>query len=750
MARLGRRQPNRPIVQHSLRRFGPPLGAPSADATGTAHQDRLFYAANGACWWLVWIDRDLPDALHLSWSTDLVSWTDAGTIQLRATLASNLSGTQSNNRWARNLGCAYKNIASTDVLYIWTCYAPIATDHSMWVQRVTLGAGTFAVTHAEAQIGSSVTPSNVLSTMGVAGAISTDNFAWSIGGYETTGLGNFRVQRATNADAGSSWTAGWSLSGAIGAAHSQFADSQAIFPVGASKMLGVMDEGSTATPTDDILQWSASPSGGGVTNWTAGGTPPDYANLVDTTADFDLEDWAACRVSDTDVHVVVRDPDNADAFLHKRWNGTTFGAGQSIPTQATKAGAGLFAASNGTDVWLFAIDSDAANTVRYVKWTAATPAWGTWTAFESTTQVRTALTGYRQNGGSNLGVMWTEDAGNGAFRIVTKPLLLSIAASGAAAGQQRSSGASTAVKGGVGAAAGQQRSSGAGATVKGAAGAAQGGQRVTGQTSGVKGAAAATLGPTRTAGLVVVRKQTTGSSSGQQRTSSTAAARKQAAGSTVGEQRTAGIAVRGVPAVGGAAIGQQRITGTTTGVKGTVAGAAAGQQRTAGQVAVRKQATGVGLGGQRTIGTTTVRKQALGATVGQQRTAGLAGTAPPPPSGAAVGQQRVAGQSAGRKGTAGAATGQTRTAGATTGIRRGVGTASGQQHTATTTAGAKGGRGAATGQQRTAGTAARAAPVVPGYGRVELGPPVGGGEVELEPASGRVVLEPASGKVTIG
>jgi hypothetical protein len=428
MARLGRRQPNRPIVQHSLRRLGPSLGAPTADATGTAHQDRLFYAANGARWWLVWIDRDLNDTLQLSWSTDLVSWTDAGTIQLRATLASNLSGTQSNNRWARNLGCAYKNIASTDVLYVFTAYAPILTDHSTWVQRITLGAGTFAVTHPEAQIGTTIAGSGALSAMGVAGTISTDNRAWAIGGYETAGLGNFRVQQATNADTGAAWTSGWNLSGQI-SAHTQWSKSQAIFGVGATKLLGLMDKGIVTAVADTVLQWSASPTGGGVSNWTGGGTPPDAADFTTTTAAFDLQDWAACRVSDTDVHVVVRDPDNANAFLHKRWNGTTFGAGQSIPTQATKAGAGLFAASDGTDVWLFAVDSDAANTVRYVKWTAATPAWGTWTALESSTQTRTALTGYRAKGAdSNFGVMWTEDAGAGAFRIVTKPLAIAAGA----------------------------------------------------------------------------------------------------------------------------------------------------------------------------------------------------------------------------------------------------------------------------------------------------------------------------------
>jgi hypothetical protein len=425
MARLGRRQPNRPIVQHARAALGPLLGGPTADATGTAHQDRLFYAANGARWWLVWIDQTLTDTLHLSWSTDLVSWTDAGTINLRAQLVSNLSGTQSNNRWARNLGCAYKSIASTDVLYVFTAYGPIATDHQQWVQRITLGAGTFAVTNAEAQIGTTIATSNAFSAMGVAGAISTDNFAWAIGQYSTGGMGNMGAHRASNADTGSGWTAGFASTGTIGTAHSQFTKTQAILPVGASAMLGLVDHGLTAGMAETILDWSKGTSATAST-WTAGGTPPDYAAVLTTTGSWDVEDWAACRVSDTDVHVVVRDPDNANAFLHKRWNGTTFGAGQSIPTQATKAGAGLFTASDGTDVWLFAVDSDAANTVRYVKWTAATPAWGTWTALEASTQVRTALTGYRLKGAdSNFGVMWTEDAGAGAFRIVTKPLAIS-------------------------------------------------------------------------------------------------------------------------------------------------------------------------------------------------------------------------------------------------------------------------------------------------------------------------------------
>jgi hypothetical protein len=363
----------------------------------------------------------------------------------------------------------------------------------------------------------------------------------------------------------------------------------------------------------------------------------------------------------------------------------------------------------------------------------------------SATNALAAAVGGRADG---LGEFWAGDIAElivyvGANKIadadrdlVTNYLLTKYAITG---GGQASSGAAT----------GEQRTTGTSAGVKGAAGATVGAARVAGLATGVKGAAGATVGAQRVSGLSTGSKGAVGATQGQARTAGLVAVRKQALGATVGEQRTTGLAVRGAPFATGATSGQQRVTGQSTGTKGAV-GAQSGQQRTAGQVAVRKQALGAGSGQQRSVGTASARKQATGATIGEQRTTGLATTAPPPPSGAAVGQQRVTGLSTGRKGAVGTASGQQRTAGASTGIHRAVGATSGQQRIGATTAGAKGGRGATSGQQRLAGqvVATMLAAVVKAFGRVNVGGPAGSVLVASQ-HQGTVTVTSAEGEVSV-
>jgi hypothetical protein len=189
-----------------------------------------------------------------------------------------------------------------------------------------------------------------------------------------------------------------------------------VVPCGSGNMQAIylFADGVAAAPTpmkNVLWGYYNSSSGlvdGGSVGFTALGSGADANDFGAVTVD-------AGAVT-TDVHCVLRTGSNT--YAHRRNNGTSWSAGQAIPNQNSKAGAGLFMATDGTNAWLFIIDSDAANTVRMCKWTAATPAWdATWTSIEATTKTRNCISGSRQVAGGNIGLLWTETNG-GTFDIV--------------------------------------------------------------------------------------------------------------------------------------------------------------------------------------------------------------------------------------------------------------------------------------------------------------------------------------------
>jgi len=130
----------------------------------------------------------------------------------------------------------------------------------------------------------------------------------------------------------------------------------------------------------------------------------------------------------TDIHCVFRTGSNT--FSHRRYNGSSWSAGSSIPNQNSKAAAGLAMCSDGVSVWLFIIDSDTNNTVRYIRWNGT--AWdATWTALELSNKTRNNISCSRRIDGYAIGlglfhhpiapriigVCWTETNG-GTFDIV--------------------------------------------------------------------------------------------------------------------------------------------------------------------------------------------------------------------------------------------------------------------------------------------------------------------------------------------
>src|SRR6202022_749358 len=60
------------------------------------------------------------------------------------------------------------------------------------------------------------------------------------------------------------------------------------------------------------------------------------ASASGTISSIDKNGWGGVARPTSDVHVVYRSGTNT--YVHRRWNGTTWGAGTAIPTQNSLAG----------------------------------------------------------------------------------------------------------------------------------------------------------------------------------------------------------------------------------------------------------------------------------------------------------------------------------------------------------------------------------------------------------------------------
>jgi hypothetical protein len=406
---FGRNYPVAPRIGGLARYFHPggevtssPAPAEVGTATGRPNGGHLFYAVNSARWWLLWVSAADDTLLRSAWSTDLTTWTFAETTHL--TLG--VSG-------GYNLAVAYKDISGNDVVHVGYGVRISATVHRSYHLRAQVAADVISYS-ADALVTPATTGDDggTLFTDALSVVIGDDNRIYHLSSYVDTGAntGNGTTARSSNVDAGTSWTPGFDAPTTHELAV-QWVWSSAGFDLGAGDVIAIYDNGAAITTWTD-LRW---------TKYTGSWSAP--ANVFGSASTQTANDWGAVARTIGDIHVVRRL--TATTYEHRRFDGTSWSAGQAIPGQANKTGAGLFLGSDGTDVWLFAVDSDSANTVRYVKWTGSVPSWGTWTAFETSTQVRTALSGAEAVGADgNAGVSWTEVNPDGGFRIVTEPLVL--------------------------------------------------------------------------------------------------------------------------------------------------------------------------------------------------------------------------------------------------------------------------------------------------------------------------------------
>jgi hypothetical protein len=360
------------------------------NGSGLGTDRHVVYATNSALYWAFAYTG--TNVLSSWYSADNVSWTAGAT----HTLAN------AHNSEGRNLGVGIASIGAIDVIMIGLAYKVSTDSIGQNVLRATVAGTTLTYHTSETVLDAGQQDFGSLFWTGVAVDISGNN-EWLVGsGWAITAgsYGGSMCYQVSSVDPGTAeqmtpltWTE-------HGIDNSQVAEPRSFYFVstGGSTWDFLADNGSTATTTTGI-------------EWDTGSANTLVTGSI--TA-IDKNDWGAVLRNFTDVHAVYRSA--AGALVHRRWDGTSWGAGQTIPSGASPAsGIGIALSTDGLSVWLTVIDSDASNTVRTVRWTdgyrngSGTDAWdAAWTAVETSTQTRTWLGTCRDIANQTGLVYWSQ------------------------------------------------------------------------------------------------------------------------------------------------------------------------------------------------------------------------------------------------------------------------------------------------------------------------------------------------------
>jgi hypothetical protein len=380
------------------------VGTAMSAATGGSRQGHLQYAANQGAWWLFYLTS--TNTLSALYSTDFTSWTApaGGPFTLQA----------AHNSEGRNFGFCGGNLGSTDVLHLQSDYLA-ASLRTTFHSRYTLGP-TWTRTHAEASTNGTADSASGGNAMS-GSVVLLDSSARPIvaGGFLNNGTaskyGNLTMSRATNTDAGTSWTAGFPAAGSQTYVTLNALSSYALASLGSGNLLAVSDNAPSSGAVFTNLEWSKYTG-----TWSTAATA--LAAAVTSTSSTN---WGLVGVTTGDIHVVAL-ANNSNTFVHRRYNGTSWATGQAVPNLTLAANSGIFLATDGTDLWALAIDSS--KNVQYIKWTAATPAWGSWAQLDAGgASARSYITGFPAVVNNTIGVAWTQANGTN-FDIVGATLAL--------------------------------------------------------------------------------------------------------------------------------------------------------------------------------------------------------------------------------------------------------------------------------------------------------------------------------------
>lgn len=366
-----------------------------AGTTGLGSERQVVWAPVSQLWWAFQFTGTVTLS---SWhSPDGVTWTAGAT---RTVVGHGSEG--------RDLMVRCKAISGIDTVWFQYVGTPTVV-YSTRVLRATINATTITY-HTTDTVVSQTNILGALTAPAYSGGgldVATNNKVHALNGALDPSQDILWVG-TTTADPASAEQATpptWPVAAPTVVDNSQAAEVKSghLFAMPGGDLFYVGDDGSAHSTCTGVTSYKL-PSGG---SWATVGS------ATGTVSAFDKNDWSAIKRTDTDIHLVYRS--STGALVHRRYNGTSWSAGQTIPTQASLAGGGTPLCTDGTSVWLGVIDTDGNNTVRYIQWTSGdytghADAWdGAWSVLEGSSATRTFL-GMAQDtdGAQHLLAYWTE------------------------------------------------------------------------------------------------------------------------------------------------------------------------------------------------------------------------------------------------------------------------------------------------------------------------------------------------------
>jgi hypothetical protein len=199
----------------------------------------------------------------------------------------------------------------------------------------------------------------------------------------------------------------------------------AFAPLANNLMLAVYDNGGGASPcyqcTGGVpepslsnLRYKRSNAGGAWPAVAGGSVLGGDGRVFATDATIDQNDWALVARDTTTIYAFRSNAaaTGIDAAAYATATNTwaafapppLFGAGQAF-----KKGAGVFGAATGSNIWLFVVNTDVANSILFTAFNGTT--WTPWAAIAGTgngTHTRKFISGYPVPVGNQIGLLWTE------------------------------------------------------------------------------------------------------------------------------------------------------------------------------------------------------------------------------------------------------------------------------------------------------------------------------------------------------
>jgi hypothetical protein len=371
-----------------------------SDASGAGNQSHLVYAANQGRWWLFVIKTKTATVVssYVSSSNDLTTATWATSTDSPAFPTSRALSTNDQ----RNLACLSLTNGSTDAVHVSVGIGPSASGTGYTEHIRATFTGTSAITWESWGETASAAVDTWGAVKGNALGKSTD------GHIHESNLSVMQGQDAnarlsTNVDTGATWTTGFGAIVFTDSSMANFCNAYAYAPLASAAMALVYDNGGAARPNGTGLRYNKYTSG---TSWPT--TASADVGIGTTSQDFN--DWCLCGVDTTHVYAFRRSGTNT--FVWRKFDGTSWTTPTNgVPNQNHKAGSGLFAATNGTDLYLFLLDSATNNPVQYCKASGVngtTPTWGAWTQLEAAgSAARNYISGYPVVANNQIGVIFT-------------------------------------------------------------------------------------------------------------------------------------------------------------------------------------------------------------------------------------------------------------------------------------------------------------------------------------------------------